>query len=880
MGLRMLCAAATGAAAGLLLFVPAASGRTEYASDVCIDAQPAYTFFIYSDPGTGCGATTTTTYDWDVSPSYSGTYFTDSASADAAEPAPPPPVTPVVPTWRNLYDWPNGHGYAGWHSASSGQAGAYGMQTALGGQYGLWLWPTGGGSYSYTGGNYAEWTYAAPGTTRLSNATLQFTYRNKLLAHHCIDIGFRTAAGTVVTHNEHCKPVSPPDSQRQVTVSLVDPSANPTSKLLYFRIRVDCGGATSCSKNIPQLDPLATGGYARMLEADMTLVDDDAPAIAATGPFRDLDGTYVNGQGAYDLTLTGQDAGSGILQVWADQLGAGRLVTASAPCDPTHMTPALDNRICPPSYAFTTAIDTRPFPEGTNRFTAGASDLAANVGATPSWSVIVDRSAPTGVSGIALADFDGTQGTGEIDWQPGADPALRDGTPGSGVATYQFRLDKNGGGFTDWGQTSKPGLFFDEAATGDIFTVEVRAIDVVGNVSGVASGTVTITPLDGGDPIDSAPAEDTPEEALMRDYGVSADEAAGRIDRQPAIEDLDDYLTTNQPTTFAGLWVDNAHGGAIMVATTRPGITAGLATQFGLPADLVREVPVTKSLADLEAIADYIFQRSASVAVEANQPGYAIMPATNSVVLRVANPFDSQVQQIMSDLRATYGTTLVQSVVDADVASEQACTRFQCPPPLRGGIEIWHPLNKEGLVDLCTAGFYAHDADSNPVILTAGHCGGGVWYHGRKAHKIGSVIKRQFSGKIDSELVKINDPKFWTPQNWIFHRKTATDFPITSVAKKISIGTYLCHSGRTTGTHCGKVTAVNVSWKNKLRGLVEVQACSGPGDSGGPVYNVKHHRAYGVLSLGTPCTHTKRDIFDFLPIGNTIKAWNLTIATS
>src|SRR5204862_262800 len=133
MGLRMLCAAATGAAAGLLLFVPAASGRTEYASDVCIDAQPAYTLFLYSDPG------------------------------------------------------------------------------------------------------------------------------------------------TVVTHNEHCKPVSPPDSQRQVTVSLVDPSANPTSKLLYFRIRVDCGGATSCSKNIPQLDPLATGGYARMLEADMTLVDDDAP---------------------------------------------------------------------------------------------------------------------------------------------------------------------------------------------------------------------------------------------------------------------------------------------------------------------------------------------------------------------------------------------------------------------------------------------------------------------------------------------------------------------------------------------------------------------------------------------------------------------------
>src|SRR5438445_7606384 len=268
MGLRRLCAAATGAAAGLLLLVPAASGRTEYASNVCIDTQPAYTFFFYSDPGTGCG--TTTTYDWGVSPSYSGTYYTDTASADAAEPPPPAPVTPVLPTWRNLYDWPNGHGYVGWHTASSSQAGAYGMQSALGGQYGLWLWPTGGSAYAYTNGNYAEWTYAAPGTTRLANASIQFTYRNKLLAHHCIDIGFRDAGGAVVTHNEHCKPVTPPDSQRGVTVSLVDPASNPTSKVLYIRIRVDCGGASTCSKNIPQLDPLSTGGYVRATKVDMT----------------------------------------------------------------------------------------------------------------------------------------------------------------------------------------------------------------------------------------------------------------------------------------------------------------------------------------------------------------------------------------------------------------------------------------------------------------------------------------------------------------------------------------------------------------------------------------------------------------------------------
>src|SRR4051812_9148767 len=68
-------------------------------------------------------------------------------------------VSLVLPTWRDLYDWPAGHGYAGWHAATSAPAGAYGMQPALGGQYGLWLWPVGGQRY---GPAFAEWTFTAP----------------------------------------------------------------------------------------------------------------------------------------------------------------------------------------------------------------------------------------------------------------------------------------------------------------------------------------------------------------------------------------------------------------------------------------------------------------------------------------------------------------------------------------------------------------------------------------------------------------------------------------------------------------------------------------------------------------------------------------------
>ena len=101
--------------------------------------------------------------------------------------------------------------------------------------------------------------------------------------------------------------------------------------------------------------------------------------------------------------------------------------------------------------------------------------------------------------------------------------------------------------------------------------------DNVGNASPVAAGSVTLAAVDGVDHPDTATDEDTAEAALMRDWGVTADEAAARVDRQASIEAMDDYLTTNNPDTYGGLWVDEANGGAVKVATTQPGITAGLA---------------------------------------------------------------------------------------------------------------------------------------------------------------------------------------------------------------------------------------------------------------------------------------------------------------
>src|SRR5439155_3947696 len=435
----------------------------------------------------GCGS-----YDWQVSPSYSGDYYSDNTSADAAEPPPPSPVTPSLPTWRNLYNWPNGHGYAGWHTASSSQSGAYGMQSALGGNYGLWLWPVGGSSYSYSQGQYAEWTYTAPGTTRITNATLQFTYKNKLLAHHCIDVGFRDTNGVVVTHNEHCTPVQPPDSQRDVTISLVDPAANPTSTTLYFRIRVDCGGATTCSKNIPQLSPLSTGGYARATKVDMTLVDDDNPEAWASGSFYDLAGDYTNGSSRFDLTFGANDAGSGVQRVWVERIGAGVIASSNAPCDPTHHTDALDNRICPDQYSAGITIDTSTMPEGRNQYFVAASDLAGNTDAQDPWSVSIDRTAPDAALAAATEWYDAQNGDRAVNWDIGTDPPLADGNSGSGVAQSRYRYSLNGGAFSDWETDPGAELVIPNARVGDRVTVEVRNLDGVDNATAATATTLTL----------------------------------------------------------------------------------------------------------------------------------------------------------------------------------------------------------------------------------------------------------------------------------------------------------------------------------------------------------------------------------------------------
>jgi hypothetical protein len=522
-------------------------------------------------------------------------------------------TTTTLPTWRSFYDWPNGNGYAGWHANTSSTT-DYGLMPALGGNYGLWLWAK-GGQHVYTQNDYAEWTYTAPGTTRLSSTTLSFSYRNKLLSHHCIDIGYRTLAGDVITHQDFCQPAHPPDSQDLTSVQLTDPSANPTAKVLYLRIHVDCGGAPTCQKTIPQLDPLATGGFVRFLKVDSTLVDDDNPVAQPSGALWDIRDQYVDGTQTYDVTLGAADAGSGIVSSTFTHASTyppatDTIGTQNAPCDPQHNTPELDARICPASFSWSTNVATPPYPEGPNSFTESTVDVAGNTGAQ-SWTIYIDRTPPDSVvpSG-PLYDLAGqtTDGLTPEDLTITAHDPGADVQKASGIQTVW--LEEVGVGVVDSADNPDCTDLSCPDAFSANFTVDlsdyddgphtfvVKASDFVGHVTEGPSWTVTVqSPANEVAPTD----EDTgPEAPATSDFpGGGADGYEDAPDPDPGCDayvdvGVPDWCTSGDgssaPATAFNLDRADAPSGSSTLATTTAYAGCGLQAVFwsvGSPSVLI-----------------------------------------------------------------------------------------------------------------------------------------------------------------------------------------------------------------------------------------------------------------------------------------------------
>ncbi|MBK3627325.1 S1 family peptidase [Streptomyces asoensis] len=146
----------------------------------------------------------------------------------------------------------------------------------------------------------------------------------------------------------------------------------------------------------------------------------------------------------------------------------------------------------------------------------------------------------------------------------------------------------------------------------------------------------------------------------------------------------------------------------------------------------------------------------------------------------------------------------------------------------------------------CSLGFNVRSG-STYYFLTAGHCGevASTWYsNSGQTSTLGTNVSYSFPTN-DFALVRYTNSS-------VAHPSSVGSQTITSAATP-SVGTTVYRRGSTTGTHSGRVTALNATVNygggDVVYGMIQTTVCAEGGDSGGPLYGGSV--AYGLTSGGS-----------------------------
>ncbi|MDF3299998.1 S1 family peptidase [Streptomyces tropicalis] len=172
----------------------------------------------------------------------------------------------------------------------------------------------------------------------------------------------------------------------------------------------------------------------------------------------------------------------------------------------------------------------------------------------------------------------------------------------------------------------------------------------------------------------------------------------------------------------------------------------------------------------------------------------------------------------------------------------------------------------------CSLGFNVQDSSGNYYFLTAGHCtdGAGTWWaNSSHSTTLGSTAGSSFPGN-DYGIVRYTNSSV-TKSGMVGSQD------ITSAATP-SVGTTVYRRGSTTGTHSGRVTALNATVNygggDIVSGLIQTTVCAEPGDSGGPLYGGT--TAYGLTSGGSgDCTSGGTTFFQ--PVTEALSAYGVHV---
>ncbi|MFF2202522.1 S1 family peptidase [Streptomyces sp. NPDC058145] len=172
----------------------------------------------------------------------------------------------------------------------------------------------------------------------------------------------------------------------------------------------------------------------------------------------------------------------------------------------------------------------------------------------------------------------------------------------------------------------------------------------------------------------------------------------------------------------------------------------------------------------------------------------------------------------------------------------------------------------------CSLGFNVQDSSGNYYFLTAGHCtdGAGTWWsNSSHSTTLGSTAGSSFPGN-DYGIVRYTNSS-------VTKSGAVGSQDITSAATP-SVGTTVYRRGSTTGTHSGRVTALNATVNygggDIVYGLIQTTVCAEPGDSGGPLYGGT--TAYGLTSGGSGNCSSGGTTF-FQPVTEALSAYGVHV---
>ncbi|GGY01413.1 S1 family peptidase [Streptomyces minutiscleroticus] len=293
--------------------------------------------------------------------------------------------------------------------------------------------------------------------------------------------------------------------------------------------------------------------------------------------------------------------------------------------------------------------------------------------------------------------------------------------------------------------------------------------------------------------------------------------------------------------------------------TPRSGITRRtrlIAVGTGLVAAAAIAVPHA-SATDARAFSAARLAQASESVLRSDVAGtaWAVDSATNRVVVTVDSTVsDAEIARIKKDAGADAGALTIKH------------TPGKFTKLISGGDAIYASSWR------CSLGFNVQDNSGNYYFLTAGHCtdGAGTWWsNSSHTTTLGTTSGSSFPTN-DYGIVRYTNSS-------VAKDGTVGSQDITSAATP-SVGTTVYRRGSTTGTHSGRVTALNATVNygggDIVYGMIQTTVCAEPGDSGGPLYGGT--TAYGLTSGGSGNCSSGGTTF-FQPVTEALSAYGVHV---